>query len=624
MKTTDTLIICIPFRWPSNLKRAVTVLVDSPGNGTLRKEVREISSLPGHAAMVSFRPLGHLPLPPKAALPDGRDTYQWTSAEGTMVICGSNTRSAAFAVFEILRRLGLRWLTLTRDPKYAPELAEPIPGRYRWQAAFPSTVVQLSPRHHGYEGINQIERQCRWLLFCHWNTYWCPNVEVFPSVGKLVQSFGLEYEAGGHDLNKTMPRHYFAERPDFFPVVRGKRTAEVGDFALGNPEAEQVVRRKAADIFRRYRDAQGLHLWYDDIWFGAEDEATPASWSATRRASEELRLVSGIHRRVVPGQRLITLAYNGQVIPDRTAHFDPQVKVLFCARERCQVHPLDGCGCNREYMQILKQWVDLLGPERVFYLDYSLDHYISVSTLRVHPSGEVLAADMQTLTKMKLGALHTLYFPDFSDVECALLSYSLMHAVARPFECDPARLKNEFFRMVFGPHENIARNLYDLYVPVQAAFLRYDDYRGRKRDMRFAGLDQTRPSLRHARLLTTALKNHGRKLQEALRSVDLPSIETAPGRELYRMVKTLRFSLRGFSLAAAMLEGVPYIRGESRTPSARKAWLRARAELAQLKPEVQALNADPFAAGTWSRDWLAGWSVQMERCLQYGKVDERD
>ena len=268
--------------------------------------------------------------------------------------------------------MGLRRLTLLREPIYVRELAESIPDRYRWRAAFPSTVVMLP--------ANGVERQCRWLLFHHWNTCWNASIDVPPATGELVHSFGLKYQTGGHELNRTMPRKYFQERPDFFPIVRGKRTAELGDFAYGNPEVEEIVRREAAAIFRRHRDTEGLHLWYDDVFFGAEDETGPPSWSPTRRAAEELRLVSGIHGNIAPRQRLITLAYNRQLIPDRKAHFDPNVDVLFCPRERCQIHPLDGCECNREYLELLTGWVDWLGPQRMLYLDYSLDHFIRVST----------------------------------------------------------------------------------------------------------------------------------------------------------------------------------------------------------------------------------------------------
>ena len=258
------------------------------------------------------------------------------------------------------------------------------------------------------------------------------------------------------------------------------------------------------------------------------------------------------------------------------------------------------------------------------YLDYSLDHYIRVSTWRVaHPSGDVLAADMECWPRLacRRSIPCTLRLQRCG---VALVTYSLMHAVARPNQCDPARLRDEYFRIAFGQHASVARDLFDLYSPIQAAFLRYDDYRGvPKRDMRFAGLEQTQPSLQHAKLLTEALRTHGPKLGEALRSVTPSSTETPVGRELYRIVRNMGFSLRQFSLAAAMLDGVPYIRGAIRTPSAKAAWLRARAELVQLKPEVQAWNADPCARGIWSRGWLAGWSTQMDRCLQFGKVDER-
>jgi hypothetical protein len=622
----ENLLIQIPLRWPSNLKSAVAVLALSPGRERLHREIIESGILPGHAAVVSFKAAAGLPDVPSTALAGGLDTYEWNSGGGAFVICGANPRSTAFGVFALLRHLGLRWLSWLREPQYWEDMAEPIPGRYQWRAAFPVTSAMFTLDAVGYEGLSQCKRQCRWLLFHHWNTYWnYAKIDTSPALGAYVHSFGLDYELGGHILKQAMPRQLFAERPDFFPIVRGGRSAEYGDFAHGNPEAEKIVRREAEGIFRRHCGAEGLHFWYDDIHFGAEDEAAPASWSATRRAAEELRLFGGTHSRHAPGQRLITLAYNGQLLPDRTVQFDPQVKVLFCPRERCQIHSLDGCACNREYLEALKQWVDWLGPERIFYLDYSLDHYLSVSTRRVHPTGKVLAADTQLLAKMGLGSFHTLHFHDFSDVEAALVTSSVMRGAAHPFDYNPARIEDEYFQIAFGPHADLARDLHEMYVPLQAVFLRFDDYRGAlKRDMRFAGLEQTGASLRHARLLKHALKTHGVKLEAALSSVVTPSPETPPDCELYRMIHNLRFSLRQITLAAAMLEGVPYLRGENRTPSGRKAWLRAREELIRLKPEVQAMDADPFTAGQWSRSWLSSWSAQSGRCLQFGKVKERD
>jgi hypothetical protein len=166
--------------------------------------------------------------------------------------------------------------------------------------------------------------------------------------------------------------------------------------------------------------------------------------------------------------------------------------------------------------------------------------------------------------------------------------------------------------------------LFELYAPLQAAFLRYDEYRGMKRDMRFPGLDQTEPSLRHARRLDHALRKGGAALRRRLDALRPSDLTTAGGRELYRMVQNLRFSLDEFSVAAQMLRGVPYIRGEKRGATHRNAWLRARANLKQLCTRMEKIHADPFAAGQWTKDWLACWSRQMEGCLQFGKVEERD
>ena len=306
-KLPDIVSIHIPACWTSNLKLAVKAIIASPGNEAIRKEVRETPALPDHAAVVSFRPIEQLRITTPTAPMGKYDGYEWTTTDGLLVICGMNPRSAAFGIFEIARRLGLHWLTLLREPIYTPELAESIPERYQWRAAFPSTVVMLP--------ADDVQRQCRWLLFHHWNTCWNSSIDVPPATGELVHSFGLKYQAGGHELNRAMPRKYFEERPDFFPIVRGKRTAELGDFAYGNPEAEEIVRREAAEIFRRHRDARGCTCGTTMSTSASEDRDRRRPHGLRRGGRPKNCGWSAVFTAKWPNQRLITLAYNRRLFP---------------------------------------------------------------------------------------------------------------------------------------------------------------------------------------------------------------------------------------------------------------------------------------------------------------------
>jgi hypothetical protein len=282
------------------------------------------------------------------------------------------------------------------------------------------------------------------------------------------------------------------------------------------------------------------------------------------------------------------------------------------------------CARNREYTGLLRAWVNAVGPSRLRYLDYSIDHYLRVSSWLIHPSMEVQARDIQFLASLKLLGISTVYFSEFSDVEGALALSGLAQLVARPQECLPARIREEYFHLAFGERAAKAKKLFTLFAPLQAEYLRYDDYLGRKRDIRFPGLDQTEPSLRHSERLRRALATYSGPLRRALDDCP-PSTDVTPsGRALFRLIQNLRFSLGNFSLTVHMLKGVPYIRGERKQPPFREAWKKARAELKTLRAEVEKIHSNPYAAGVWSSAFLTGWSVQMERCLQFGQVTERD
>ncbi|MCC6581234.1 MAG: DUF4838 domain-containing protein [Phycisphaeraceae bacterium] len=618
-------MIWISSQWPENLRRTMHELHARTAVCGMFAGVRETASLA--VDTVVLQPAGEgQPVKVKAsAVRDSVDAYQWTSEGHTVTIRGTRPRAAAFAVFEIARRLGMRWMTWISEPRVMAQWAEPLPREHRWRATFPVTSMTMHAVMNGFESVDRMRRQCQWMLFHHWNTRWHGSLVADDAVADMAHSFDLDIEFGGHDLRQVMPRDLFDDQPDLFPVIRGRRCRDIGDFAMTNPQAVRMARQNAKTIFQNHRDAQGLHFWYDDVFHGSEDETLPESWSPTRRSAEELRLFSGMHRKTAPGQRLITLAYNGQILPDSAAKFDPQVKILFCPRERCVTHALDDGKSNLAYLDCLKQWIDQVGADRVYFLDYSLDHFLRVSTWNAHPGGEVMLHDVKLLAKLGLGSFHTLTFHEYTDVESLLVMQWLLAAVTRPDAFDPAKLRDEYFTLAFADLAGQARSLFDLYAPLQEAFLCYDTYDGvRRRDMRFAGLLQTKASLRHAARLRGVLKARGGKLAQALRQVKVMHAMTAEQCMLSRMAENMRFSMRQFSMAANMLEGVPYIRGENNTAGGKRAWLAARREIAENTAMLNAVKDHPVHGGTWAGSWLSGWSAQMKRCLQFGDVDERD
>lgn len=91
--------------------------------------------------------------------------------------------------------------------------------------------------------------------------------------GPKHEQFGLFQETGGHNFSKMIPAAtYWDSRPEFFPVVNGRRTAKAGCLCLSAPGLQAAF---TENVLAKIAEAPGLSrfvLGIDDTWQTCECE----------------------------------------------------------------------------------------------------------------------------------------------------------------------------------------------------------------------------------------------------------------------------------------------------------------------------------------------------------------
>ena len=206
--------------------------------------------------------------------------------------------------------------------------------------------------------------------------FWAPRVE----------RRRLNVGGGGHlTFQSVIPKKkYFAEHPEYFAEVDGKRTADdsLVQYCLSNPDVRRLV---AEDIIRRF-DATGGQGCYS---FGMADSSKGSCMCANCRALDDepvyktakanvsgryFKTINDIASRVWkkwPDADLRTWAYDIYWKIPKGVKFDTRFFLQFCSHGRCLGHRLDDptCARNAGMLPFIKEW-HAVAPKMGFY-DYA-------------------------------------------------------------------------------------------------------------------------------------------------------------------------------------------------------------------------------------------------------------
>ena len=305
-----------------------------------------------------------------------------------VTITGKDSRGALYGCYEVLKRwAGLRWLVPGEDGEYFTKkatVAAPV-GRIVRNPFLPVRIFN--------GGLTTIEQH-------EWSIRNCAEADEDASAfeGTDVESVRrrdrLEDLAvcgmgrWGHVLSelmlgpgdgKTPPRSLaeklYAEHPEFFPLVDGKRKMTWGAYdpnpCVSNPALLDRMAKHMVEGLRGKRNCEAhLILGNNDTSAWCECEACRALDDPAKAGSRGARsdrfwfMVAELARRVwaeLPDAKLGGWAYQDFWYPPTRVRIDPRLRVLVSFNNTCWRHAVDdpACGTNAEFRRVFGAWKKL-------------------------------------------------------------------------------------------------------------------------------------------------------------------------------------------------------------------------------------------------------------------------
>lgn len=306
----------------------------------------------------------------------GADELVMKVKGGRLLLAGGRPRGTLYAVNRFLQQqCGVRW--------WAP-WATDIPNRrslrvpdldVRWQSPFeyrePFWYAGFEPRWKARNGANGEHHQ------------------ISAALGGCIK-----YKGFCHTFYPLVPPDkHFAAHPEWYSLIKGKRTYEHAQLCLSNPELRDFVVQRVKEWLREAPDAQIISVTQNDCHGACECAQCKAIDDAEGSPSGSmLAFVNYIAERVepeFPHVAVDTFAYQYTRKPPKTIQPRPNVIVRLCSIECNFREPLDHPS-NAAFLSDLQGWSKKC--KRLYVWDYTTDfsHYVLP-----HPNWFVLGANVR-------------------------------------------------------------------------------------------------------------------------------------------------------------------------------------------------------------------------------------
>jgi hypothetical protein len=384
-----------------------------------------------------------------------------------LLLAGGQPRGTLYAVSRFLQRqCGVRWWTpwASRIPKQARlrvselDLRERPAFEYRepfWYPAF--------------------DRDWSWRNRCNGQS------------SKLTAEFGdcIRYKGFVHTFYSLVPpEKHFSEHPEWFSLIKGKRTADRAQLCLTNPKLREFTAERVKRWLRESPDAGIISVSQND-WHGACEcpECKALDDAEGTHAATMLAFVNYIAETIAaefPRAAVDTLAYQYTRKPPNTLKPRPNVIVRLCSIECNFREPLDHSS-NAAFAEDIRGWSKLC--ERLYVWDYTTDfaHYV-----QPHPNWFVLGPNLRFFQKHNVrGVFEQGAYQSHGSEMAELRAWVLAQLLWNPHQDDRA-LINEFLEGYYGPdaaphlrrylqlmHDASKGHNLTCYSPTDAPYLRF-------------------------------------------------------------------------------------------------------------------------------------------------------
>jgi hypothetical protein len=315
---------------------------------------------------------------------NGEEEYAVVVRAEGIALAGGGDRGTLYAAYEFLRSLGCRWLMPGDIGEVIPRrerlVLRPCDERFAPDYAVRGfmTVSAITPP--GGEGWipADMDALLDYAVRNRFNALWWGGgaTEEF----EAHRGFGHE-QTLNHSYDALVPDSLFAEHPDWFPLVAGKRepthsSGRPNQLCVSNPQMREHVAQQALEYFRTHPRAKAFALNANDepaCWCECEAckalDTQPVNWSKngtdvlplTDRVVNFVNYVAARVAEEYPDRLIEMYAYASTTDAPVREMVHPNVLVKYAVwpSQVCLRHDIFDATCdrNREFVARIRAWM---------------------------------------------------------------------------------------------------------------------------------------------------------------------------------------------------------------------------------------------------------------------------
>jgi hypothetical protein len=464
-------------------RTSYVISADASTGETGRFAARELSSYLGRISGAVFRVSSTsgarrvilLSVEPRPSF----DDYSIEVRGDTIALTGSTPRAALYASYDLLERLGCRWIA----PKlafYTKTEAEVVPRRrtlvYRGPKIVEEHPTFAARKINVEEGLSHdvasLRAMADWMAKSRFNlisfpinyggagrVFWANwRREITPAL-KLR---GIAIEVGGHGyqnfLNARMEgAGLFQAHPDWFGRDSSCAPSRAPEdvFNTSNPDAVSFVSAQAVRYMAGHREVDILEFWPPD---GARWSACPddRAESAPDRHATLLNTISRQLRVARPDALLQTIAYAEAQDPPSRVKLDERIMVDVCPIRQNFDYQIDDPRApnNAQYATLIRNWRSSFAGHLSLYSYFRRYAWLSLPVIMPH----FMQHDMKWYASIPLQGISSYAEPgDWYTYE---LNHYVFARLAWKPGVDVDSLTSEYVVLRYGRQRNTAAAAY--------------------------------------------------------------------------------------------------------------------------------------------------------------------
>jgi hypothetical protein len=378
----------------------------------------------------------------------GKEGYVIRTVGNHLVIVGGALRGNLYGVYGLLEdHLGCHWFTpdCSRIPKSSKLAIDAIDDRQ----------------------IPALEYREVHLADC-FDVEWCAHNRLNSNSAGLEEKHGGKVKFGDgymvHTFNGLVPPDkYYAEHPEYFSLVDGKRLKDRTQLCCTNPDVIRICTERILQAMREQPGATVFSVSQND--WGNQCRCPECQALAEQEETQMapvLQLVNKVAEaaeKEFPDKIVETLAYTWTRKAPKTMRPRPNVVIWLCSIECCFAHPLETCDSrqNKAFRADIEAWAKV--ANRLWVWNYNTDFW---AYLLPFPNQRVRGPNIRFYTEHHVTGIFEQDNSQCKDSELASLGgYITAKCLWNP-NYDTNKAMNEFLEGYYGKAAEPIRKYIDL------------------------------------------------------------------------------------------------------------------------------------------------------------------